>query len=88
MTQEQIYSLCEAVADISFIAGDKKYYSGDSRADIASFIEWAQEFEKENESIEWGINSEKDYIDAITEFANKKLKQLPNAQVSDTTEAK
>lgn len=36
------YSLCEAVADISYIAGKEKYYSGNARADIATFIEWAQ----------------------------------------------
>lgn len=68
------YSLCEAVADISFIAGEQKYYSGDSRKDISDFIEWAQEFEKINEGIEWGINTDKEYIDSITVFALSKMK--------------
>lgn len=73
MNEKQIYSLCEAVADISFIAGTKHYYSGDSRKDIADFIEWAKEFEKQNEGVDWGINSNQDYFDAITDFVAKKL---------------
>ena len=74
---EKVYSLCEAVADIAYIAGTEKYYSEDSRTDIANIIEWAKEFEKLNEGVEWGVNSDKDYIDAITEFAEKKLGDAP-----------
>ena len=66
------YSLCEAVSDISFIAGQQGYYSGNSRSDIAKFIEWAQEFETIHKGEIWG-EGELDYIDAITEFATKKL---------------
>lgn len=73
MNEEQIYSLCEAVADIAFIAGQEKYYSGDSRKDIADFIEWAKEFEKINEGVRWGIDEGKDYMDAISDFAAMKL---------------
>lgn len=71
MTNDQIYSLCEAVADIAFIAGQKDYYSGDSRKDMADFIEWAKEFEEKHKGIEWGLDM--DYIDSISEFAASKL---------------
>lgn len=74
MTEDQIYSLCEAVADISYIAGSKKYHTGNSRADISEFIRWAKEFEEINKGSEWGINTEKDYIEAIEEFTLNKMK--------------
>ena len=74
MTDEKIYYLCQAVADIAFLAGRSDYYSGNSRGDIACFIAWAQEFEELTEGAQWGVNSEKEYIDAITEFALNKMK--------------
>lgn len=70
MTNEQIQSLCEAVADIAYIAGHDKYYGGDSREDTANFIEWAKEFERIHEGEEW---IDKDYIDEITKFAHEKM---------------
>lgn len=73
MNEEQIYSLCEAVADIAYIAGEKQYHTGNSREDIANFIQWAKEFEKINEGVEWGIDEGKEYIDAIHEFTVSKL---------------
>ena len=71
--QPEIYALCEAVADIAHTAGLCKFYSGDSREDIALFIEWAQEFERLNEGIGWG--KDRDYIDEIDKFAADKLKE-------------
>lgn len=62
--------LFEAIADIAYIAGQEKYYSGDSRADMSSFIYWAKEFERLNENTDW---DKQDYILAIEEFALKKL---------------
>lgn len=75
MNEEQIYSLCEAVADIAFIAGQRGYYSGDSRKDIADFINWAKEFEKINEGVQWGIDDGKDYIDAVSDFTALKFER-------------
>lgn len=84
MTDKQINSLCEAVADIAFLAGEEKYYSGNARQDIADFIEWAKEFELINAGIEWGVNSDIEYIDAITEFAYSKMRnkdgEIPKIQ--------
>jgi hypothetical protein len=74
MTKKQVYSLCEAVADIAYIAGTKKHYSGDSRKDISDFIKWATEFEEINKGVRWGEDEGKeDYIEAITDFAYQKI---------------
>lgn len=37
--------LLETLADIAYIAGESKYFTGDSRADVNEFILWAREFE-------------------------------------------
>jgi hypothetical protein len=68
------YNLLEALADIAYIAGNLKYYGGDSRGDIATFIELAKEFEKIHKKTEWGVDE--DYIDAITAFAERKLHEI------------
>ena len=72
--KEKVFSLCEAVADIAYIAGEREYYSGNSRQDIHDFIHWAQEFEALHVNIEWGINSDLEYIEAIEQFTHDKLK--------------
>ncbi len=45
MKKDKVYSLCEAVADISYTAAKENYRTNDSREMIAQFIEWAKEFE-------------------------------------------
>ena len=55
MTSDKIYSLCEAVADISFIAAEEKYRRNDSREMIGQFIEWAKEFENLHKNIQWEL---------------------------------
>lgn len=62
--------LLETVADIAFIAGSCNYYSGDSRADISTFIWWAEEFEQSHVNTDW---DEEDYMLAIEEFAFGKI---------------
>jgi len=64
--------ILEAVADIAYTAGYKKYSSGDSRQDVSDFIWWAEEFEKTHLSTDWG---EEDYILMIDKFARQKLKE-------------
>lgn len=71
MNDDQIYSLCEAVADIAFIAGEKNYYRGDSRKDISDFITWAKEFEEKYKNVEWGVDY--DYIETIEKYVEGKL---------------
>jgi hypothetical protein len=63
----------ETIADIAYIAGANKFFSGDSRLDISEFIRWAQDFENINSSTNW---DEKDYISAIEEFTMTKLTSL------------
>jgi hypothetical protein len=63
--------LFEAIADIAFIAGQKGFYSGDSREDIAEMIRWGKEFENIHEDTDWDIE---DYTAAIEAFAANKLR--------------
>jgi len=67
--------LLETVADISYIAGLKQHYSGNSRYDIAEFISWAKEFEKMHNGTDW---DNEDYMLAIELYANEKIKQATN----------
>ncbi|MGB4848382.1 MAG: hypothetical protein WBP41_10720 [Saprospiraceae bacterium] len=62
--------LLETVSDISYIAGENKYFSGNSRADVSTFIFWAKEFQKENLKTNW---HEVDYISSIEAFTENKL---------------
>ena len=62
MTNKKIYSLCEAVADIAFIAAKENYKTEDSREMISQFIKW-------------GVNSPLDYIDSIYHFTIFKINQ-------------
>jgi len=75
MTNRKIYSLCEAVADIAYIAAKKGYKTADSREMISQFITWAEEFETLHKTIDWGINSPLDYIESINYFATFKISQ-------------
>jgi len=65
------FKLFEAIADIAFIAGQKGFFSGDSRTDIAEFITWAKEFEDVHEETNW---DEIDYQEAIEAFTGHKLR--------------
>jgi len=63
--------LFEAIADVAYLAGQKGFSSGDSRCDVAQFIEWAKEFEAVHEDTNW---DEQDYCDTIDAFTTAKLK--------------
>lgn len=62
--------LLETLADISFIAGETKFFSGDSRVDVSNFIIWAEEFQKANSKTNW---KEADYRTSIENFTMLKL---------------
>lgn len=62
----------ETIVDISYIAGYRRYYSGDSRMDMSNFIFWAKEFEKKNQNEVW---EERDYMLEIEAFANQKINE-------------
>ena len=63
--------ILETIADIAYIAGYHKYYSGDSRLDASLFIEWANEFEKMHKNKDW---EQAGYISLIEEFTENKIK--------------
>ncbi len=75
MKKEKVYALCEAVADISYIAAKENYRTDDSRKMISQFIQWAKDFEHLHKHIKWGINSPLDYIDSIYYFTLFKINQ-------------
>lgn len=75
MKRKKVYSLCEAVADIAFIAAKENYHTDDSREMIAQFILWAKEFEYLHRKVEWGVNLKPDYIDSIYFFTMFKINQ-------------
>ena len=75
MKKDKIYSLCEAVADISYIAAQQNYRTDNSREMIGQFIEWAKDFEIMHKQIEWGVNSPLDYIESIFHFTIFKINQ-------------
>jgi len=62
--------ILETVADIAYFAGVNKYYTGDLRADVSSFIFLAKRFEAINENTDWENN---DYMLAIEYFVIKML---------------
>ena len=66
------YHLLEAVADIAITIGHGRYYSGDSRADVAACISWAEEFHAAHRNTDWD-EAEPDYITAVDRFATAKL---------------
>lgn len=69
---EEEFSLCEAVANISLLAGEKGYTKGVGIAeDILDFINWAKEFEFIHRNTNWGIDAE--YPDEIMDFTLKKI---------------
>jgi hypothetical protein len=78
MKKAKVYSLCEAVADIAFIAAKENYQTEDSREMISQFIEWAKEFEYLHRNVEWGVNFLPEYIDSIEYFAMFKINQWRN----------
>ena len=78
MTNDKIYSLCEAVADIAFIAAKESYDTKDSREKFAQFIEWAKEFELLHKEVQWGVNFQPENIDSIQHFAIFKINQWRN----------
>lgn len=62
--------MMETVADISYIAGYHKHYSGDSRLDISQYIRWAIEFENIHQKTDW---SEANYMQLIETYTEKRI---------------
>ncbi|MDI6722452.1 MAG: hypothetical protein QMD97_02745 [Candidatus Aenigmarchaeota archaeon] len=71
--------LLETVADIAYIAGFHKYYSGNSRLDISEYIQWAVEFEKVHQKTDW---DKADYMLLVEEFTENKMKAEKDSSCS------
>lgn len=69
----------ETIADIAYTAGVHRYYSGDSRADMQTFINLAENFELLYDGIDWNdgvyLNEHNipDYMEAIESFVKHNL---------------
>jgi len=62
--------ILETVADIAYTAGYHQYYSGNSRADISEYIQWANEFEKIHQETDW---DKIDYILSVEKYTEAKI---------------
>lgn len=62
--------ILESVADISYLAGEQKFFSGNSRSDVSEFILWARIFHEIHKETDW---NQIDYIETIQDFANVNL---------------
>lgn len=82
MRDNQFARRMEAVADIAMIAGANMLDSDDSREDIARIVELAEEFEQHRVCPPGGEETYfgKNYMEAIEEFAIKKLSLKPEDQ--------
>lgn len=71
IASSEVYSLCQAVANIAYTAGAREFYVH-LEQDIENIILWAQEFQKLHEATDW---AEIDYFETIESFANNKIAQ-------------
>ena len=62
--------LLKTVADIAYYAGNKNYYSGDSRMDVTDFIHLAKQFEGRHKKTDW---SENNYMLELENFLEGEL---------------
>jgi len=64
------FKILQTVADIAYLAGYKKHYSGNSRFDISEYIIWAKEFEQIHQYNDW---DNEDYMLTIEQYAIQKI---------------
>ena len=62
--------LLETLADIAYQAGQRGYYTGDSRADINNFVYWAHQFEEQHAGTDWDHTN---YMLEIEQYVEAKL---------------
>lgn len=66
----------EALVDIAYEAGRKKFRPSDnSRDTAATIIAWGDEFSRQHEDTDW---TEKEYLDEICSFTAAKLRSVPS----------
>lgn len=67
-----VYSLCEAVADLSAMFTLETILPADSREQCRLCIEWAQGFEQANAGHVWGETDDREYIEEIEKWFARK----------------
>ena len=71
MTDEQLFTYCETVADIAYACGlNRLHLSDNSRERIRTMISWAREFNERHKDTDW---DETDYLETIDAFIATKL---------------
>ena len=66
----------EALVDIAYEAGRRKFRPSDnSRDTAATLIAWGDEFSRRHEDTDW---AEKEYPDEIYRFTDEKLRSVPS----------
>lgn len=73
------FPLLEAIADIALYIGASGFVPENSRDLIDNIVSWAKEFETVNAGVQWGIDGDLDYIEAIDQFAFDKLTDAVNS---------
>lgn len=70
-------ALHETIADIAYTAGFYRFYTGDSRADMQTFVSLAKKFEEKYEGVNWNEledSTHPDYMEAVDTFVKDELK--------------
>lgn len=79
--ESDLRDYAETIADIAYEAGTRGFRpTGNSRDTISTIIAWADEFSRQNQGTDW-IN--KEYLDEIYNFMDKKLKSTPSEDDPD-----
>ena len=66
-------SLLETLFQITYEMGFRKFYSGNTMADMATAIEMAERFEQEHKDTDW---DQEDWLSATSEFIEEEIKKL------------
>lgn len=62
---KKVYSLCEAVADLSGLLALAKVWPANSADKNSLCIAWAVDFEERHQNTEWGTGGDSEYPEAI-----------------------
>ncbi|WP_288822885.1 hypothetical protein [Alistipes shahii] len=79
--EDNLHNYAEALVDIAYEAGMRGFRpTGNSRDMISTIIAWAGEFTRQNQGTDW---IDKEYLDEIYNFMDKKLKSTPSEDDPD-----
>ena len=70
---QKTQSLMETLFQITYEMGFRKFYSGNTMADMMAAIEMAQRFEREHKDTDW---DQEDWLSATSEFIEEEINKL------------